>query len=252
MNQRYMTIVALLSLVIAVLGLTVLAQTSKVPKNVPLAIRKVRLNQKVFSPSKGQSITLNFEVSKSADIRMLIYDRQGFEVYHVDKPKAKSGKHSITWNGRKTDAKLAPGRVFLYVIQASTNRGEETVYNPADRTGGLEVKPLSFSFDKETGKLEYVLPKTCMIRLRAGLKDGMLSNTIFDWVPQTSGRHTYIWDGMNKSETMNLLKHPDLDINLTCYTLPENTIITTEAFTPFENTKKLSKDEKTTRLNHLF
>lgn len=206
-------------------------------KKGPFRITRVGLDQKSFNPSKGETVALSFEITKQADAQVAIYDRLGQKVRSFDMPDLEAGRHSITWNGRRANGKLAAGDVFLYVIEAETKDGRKTTYNPAKKTGGFEVKSLEYTLDRETGKIEYVLPKTCMIRIRAGLKDGMFGKSLFDWKPSTAGRHTYNWDGKDNSGWMNLLKHRDLDIRLTCYTLPENTIITTGAIVPFEPAK---------------
>lgn len=208
----------------------------------PLAISKVGLDHKSFNPSKGEEVTLNFEVNKQADVQVVVYDRLGQEMKRIKRPAFEADGH-VKWDGRRDDGKLAAGNVFLYTIEATANEDERVVYNPAEHTGGLIVKPHSYTFDNKTGKIEYVLPKTCMVRLRAGLKDGMLARTIFDWEPRTAGRHTENWDGKDMPGKMNLIKHPDLDLNLTCYTLPANTIIVRDNVPAFEPERNFISDK---------
>jgi len=202
-------------------------------EGTPLKVTRVGLDTKIFNPSKGETVILSFEITQPADVKIAIYDRLGRLVRSFDISDIEAGRHHITWDGRETDGNLAAGDVFLYVIKAKNKNGEETIYNRAMKTGGLNVKPLKYTLDRNTGKIEYVLPKACMIRIRAGLKDGMFGKTLFDWKPSTAGRHSYTWDGRDESGLMNLLKHQDLNIRLTCYTLPENTIITTGQVRPF-------------------
>jgi flagellar hook assembly protein FlgD len=204
-------------------GAKVVASANK----TPLAISKVGLDRKIFNPSNGENISLSFEINKKANVQVTIIDRLEQQVSSVRKSNLEQGRHSITWGGRRSDGKLAQGRVFLYVIQATAGLGEKAVYNPAEQTGGLVVRPHTYTFDRKSGRIEYVLPKACMVRLRAGLSEGMLVRTIFDWEPRTAGRHIYKWDGRDGSGFMNLSNHPELNLNLTCYTLPSNTIITT-------------------------
>lgn len=196
-----------------------------------LTISKVALNRKTFNPSNKQSVKVSFEISKKADVNVTIYDLRGRIVRRFKLPNIEAGKNSIEWDGRESKGRLAGGNVFLYVIDAASD-GQKTVYNPAAKTGGQLIKPHDYTFDKKSGKIEYVLPKTCMVRIRAGLKDGMLAKTIFDWKPQKAGRHIEMWDGKDVSGLMNLLKHPDLELKLTCYTLPANTIIVTGQAVP--------------------
>jgi len=214
-------------LFLAVVGVPVVA------KEGPLEIIRVGLDKKSFNPSKGEAVNVGFEITEQADVQVIVYDRLGTEVRSFGLPGIEAGRHSITWDGRRADGKPAAGDVFLYVIEARAEDGRKVTHNPARETGGLEVKPLEYTLDREAGRIEYVLPKACMIRVRAGLKDGMFGKSLFDWKPSTAGRHVYRWDGKDESGMMYLLKHHDLDLRLTCYTLPANTIITTGTVVPF-------------------
>lgn len=202
-----------------------------------MKVMKIALDRPTFDPSKGETVTLSFEINRQANVQVIIYDRLGREVRRFDMPTLEAGGHSVKWDGRRTDNERAQGNVFLYTIEASDNRGRRFVYNPAKKSGGQLTKPLEFSCDRKTGKMEYVLPKNCMLRLRAGLKNGMLARTIFDWQPFTAGRHKYEWDGKDETGTMSLLNHPELDLNLTPYALPANIVIVTDPV-PFESTEK--------------
>ena len=208
--------------------------TGAIPENEgSFKITRVGLDTKIFNPSKDETVTLGFEVTRQAGVQVVIYDALGQKVQSFDMPDLEAGRHSITWDGRRANGELAAGDIFLYVIEAKTKNGKKAAYNPAKETGGFMVKPLEYTLDKETGEIEYVLPKACMIRIRAGLKAGMFAKSLFDWRPNTAGRHSYKWDGKDNTGQMYLLKHPDLDIRLTCYTLPANTIITTGTIIPF-------------------
>ena len=223
------TCFGLLSIFLLLVNVTTCAGTTK---NGSLEITRVGLNKKSFNPSEGEKVVLSFETTKQADVQVYIYDCLGYEVRKFDMPEIETGRHSVTWDGRKEDGKLAAGNVFLYVIKAKTRDDRRATYNPSRRTGGFNVKTLEYTLDRDTGNIEYVLPKACMIRLRAGLEDGMLATTVFDWEPQVAGRHSYNWNGSDESGLMNILKHPELDLKLTCYTLPANTIIVTEEILP--------------------
>lgn len=200
-------------------------------KSTKLTISKVGLDRKTFNPSKNEAVRVNFEINRKADVHVIIYDRSGRQVRRFKPANTEAGKKSIEWDGRKSNGQLAGGEVFLYVIDAASN-GQKTVYNRAGKTCGQLIKPRDYTLDKKTGKIEYVLPKACMVRIRAGLKDSMLARTVFDWQGQKAGRHIEMWDGKDVSGLMNLLKHPDLELKLTCYTLPANTIIATGQTVP--------------------
>jgi hypothetical protein len=214
------------------------------PIKSPLKIIRVGLNKKSFNPSKGETVELYFEVTTQADVRVDIYDALGRRIRSFDMPGITAGKHSIKWNGLNTNGQPVAGNVFLYVIEASTKNGKKIVYNPVRKTGGFEAELLEYTLDRKTGKIEYVLPKACMVRIRAGLKDSMFAKSLMNWLPHTAGRHSFKWDGKDCSGKLNLFKHKDLQLRLTCYTLPENSIITTgepASFGPDKNTHQLRK-----------
>ena len=210
-------------------------------KGGSLKIDRVALSAKSFEPSKGESVTLGFEVTRDASARVDIYDWLGRKVRSIAISEAKAGRNSIVWDGKTTKGEVAAGEVFLYVIEAETKDGDKAVHNPSKKTGGIEVEPHEFNLDWETGKIEYVLPKSCVVRIRAGFTEGMCGMSVIDWSPKTSGRHEYVWDGKDTSGKINLLKHKDLDIRLSCYTLPSNSIIVTGKTTPFKADSITSK-----------
>ncbi len=218
----------------AFFGLAVVTDVTAQKKGL-FEVTRVKLDKKSFNPSAGEMVTLSFEITTRADAEVFIYDRLGGQVRNFAMPGLEAGRHSITWDGRDADGKLGAGDVFLYVIEARTKDGRKVIYNRAGRTGGLQVKTLEYTLDSDTGEIEYVLPKACMIRIRAGLEDGMFGNLLLDWKPSTAGRHTHQWDGMDSTGRMNLLNHRDLDIRLTCHTLPDNTIIATGSTIPLKS-----------------
>jgi hypothetical protein len=234
--RSFFTIVKVTSCCLLNVLLVAIVLGAPADKKGPFEVTRVGLDKKSFNPSSGEKVDLSFEITKQSDIRVFIYDRLGQEVQRFDKPALDAGRHSITWDGCDANGKLAAGDVFLYIIEAKTKGGDKATYNRAEETGGLEVKPLEYTLDRETGEIGYVLPKACMIRIRAGLKDGMFVKSLFDdWKPSDAGRHKLQWDGKDNSGQLYLLKHKDLDIRLTCYTLPENTIIMMGDIVPFES-----------------
>ncbi|MBU1086405.1 MAG: hypothetical protein KKD05_02685, partial [Candidatus Omnitrophica bacterium] len=116
------------------------------------------------------------------------------------------------------------GDIVIYTILAK-NGPEHYTYDPADKSAGNEMHVRDFTFDSDTGEIRYILPRACRIRLRAGLKESVLLKTIFDWQAQEAGEHKFIWDGKDESGNFALLKHPQLNLNLSAYTLPDNCII---------------------------
>ncbi len=214
---------------------------------VPLEIKNRKLDRKIFDPRKEKLVVLSFEIGHQANVNVRIYDWLGKEIRTLTDTSAGPGKCSFSWDGKATDGKIAKGSVFLYVIEVMDKDGTVLEYNPVDETSGKEAKTIEFTYDNKTGKTEYVLPKTCMVRLRAGLTGGMLATTIMDWQPQIAGRHSLTWDGKDTSGLLSLSRHPELSLNLTCYRLPENTILFRKEVVPFSAniSKEVLKKRKT-------
>lgn len=194
----------------------------------PLRISKVKLDKKEFAPSKKEIVNISFEINQPSQAQVLIYDRYGQEVKTMDASATQSVQYEIQWDGYINENQRPYGSLFLYVIKAKNENDKEVIYNPAPETGGELIKVYDYTYDKKTGQVEYVLPKVCMVRLRAGLGEGMLAKTVFDWQPQKAGRHTFKWDGKDDSGLLDLSQHPDLELKLTCYTLPDNVIIVSD------------------------
>lgn len=209
-------------------------------------INRVSLSSKSFDVSKNESVSVSFEITAVGDVNVCIYDVLAREIRCYAMPKLKSGRHSIAWDGKNSSGDLAAGDIFLYIIKATWQNGQTSVYNPADKTGGFEIKAAKFSLDREKQIIEYVLPKAAMVRIRAGLNSGFFAGAVVDWTPQTAGRHQYKWDGKDASGLLNLIKNPGLDLRLSCYSLPDNCIVVSG------NPKEIETNETLTESQNLF
>jgi flagellar hook assembly protein FlgD len=232
-----------LTIILLMCAISIANDTSETGNKIQ-EITKVKLESKIIDFTKSEKALLSFEITKDADVSVTFYNELGQEVQQLKIPAAKAGPHSIEWDGKDAQGKPVAGKVVLYVIEAVNADGRKTTYSPAKRTGGLEVKASDYSFYAKTGKIEYVLPKTCMVRIRAGLKDAVLVRTILDWEPQTAGRHILTWDGKDEGGLVDIGSHPDLELNLACYTLPANTIIVSGQVIPLPESGQGGKFEK--------
>ena len=212
-----------------------------------LAITNVAHNRQAFDPSAGQTVIIDFEINKPASVEITIYDWLGRKIRTFNQPNLDAGNYSIDWDGNTDENKPAAGEVFLYVIKATGEDGQTAVYNRAAKTGGYNPKKTKYKLDKDTGKIEYFLSKTCMVRLHVGLDEGMLARSIFEWKPHTAGRYIHQWNGKDESGLMEILNYPDLRINFVCYTLPENSIIKTGKLVPFAVGDNLTREQKKQR-----
>jgi hypothetical protein len=98
-------------------------------------------------------------------------------------------------------------------------------YDPSSSTGGEELLPQEFVFDRDTGTLKWIMPKAGYARLRIGLEGFPHLRTLMDWEPLEAGEQSLVWDGLDASGLIRLSEHPQLSIKLQAFALPWNTVI---------------------------
>ncbi len=193
-----------------------------------LNISNVSLDKKSFNPSQGEVVKIRYRLSKEANVTIKLYDSDG-NLLRILKPKGidRKGYNERIWDGKDDSGRILPGEVYIYTIEAKdTSKDEFFIYDMADETGGIELVLRELNFDNKTGEIDYILPKAARVRIRIGLKEGgPLLSTLLDWQPQEAGRHSITWDGMDSSGVLNLLGNPNIIVNISSFSLPENSII---------------------------
>ena len=234
MNRKRILAMTFLTIVLSVCQDAVAAQP-------PLRIEKVSVKPKTVDLSKAEKAALTFETTRDAFLTITLRDENANVLNRFELGLKPKGKQIFEWDGSSspnssTDLSPPPallgedGRgvrtdVVLYTIDARTEDSQYAAYDPAPETGGVDLKFPKFSLDKKTGRIEFILPQAARVRLRAGLVEGALLNTLFDWIAQEAGAHEFHWDGLDKSGQVNFLKHPELNLNLNAFSLPDNSII---------------------------
>lgn len=231
-----MTVVLSLALV-----LSITIDVSAQQKSGAFKVHRVKLDRKSFDPSKGESVSVSFEITHRADVTVKVYDQLGQEVWQNRLTDRNAGRQSTKWDGLASTGGRAKGSVFLYVIEAIDGQGRKAKYNPVSKSGGVQTWPQEFTNDSP-GELEYVLPKTCMVRLRPNLKDGPFFGPVIEWEPKPAGRHTLAWDGKDSSGMVKLFGQHKLNLQMDCYTLPSNTIIVTGDVLPLSYDKSITDE----------
>ena len=191
----------------------------------PPRIDKVSVNPKTVDLSRGETVTLHFETTEEAFLGISLRDEDWNQIHRFELGLKPAGMQTLVWDGRDKNGAFVSTYVVIYSIDARTEDNRYAHYDPAPQTGGLETEDMKFTLERETGLVSYILPKASRVRLRAGLVDGALLNTLYDWRPEEAGRHEFSWNGLDKSGEMNLLEHPKLNMNLNAFSLPDNTII---------------------------
>lgn len=187
-------------------------------------ISQVALSQKVIDLSKEEKAAINFRLSEKAQVDLKIYDEENALIRELKGEKTlKKGKHAIAWDGLDQEGEQVVSGVYIYVLEA---RGKSRfLYDPRDQTGGEEVFVENLSWDVKKSVIKYLLPKASYVRIRIGLKDGVFLGTLQDWSPLEAGEKELPWEGRDLSGHFDLTKHPEAQINISAFALPDNAII---------------------------
>ncbi len=127
-----------------------------------LEISRVAVEPKELSTPGRDSVTVMFSVSAPCRAVLRISDRWRRLVRTVDLGQLDAGEHSAAWDGRDDTGMLCRGNRFLYTLTARDERRNTVIHDPAEQGAGLEVRPRKFTFDREIGRITYVLPKSAI------------------------------------------------------------------------------------------
>jgi 1,4-alpha-glucan branching enzyme len=85
----------------------------------PTVLRKYSLSQNYPNPF-NPSTTIEFEIAKSSQVQIKIYDILGREVRELVNNKLAAGRYDILWDGKNQHGISVGSGVFIYEIQAKT------------------------------------------------------------------------------------------------------------------------------------
>lgn len=194
-------------------------------RDVPLKIKNISLNQKIFHPADDEAAVIRFAISEDALTTVNIYNRHDLLVRTLIKDKElEAGGQAVEWDGTNDLGQPLPAGAYVYTILAEKN-GESALYDPADRTGGNLLKVRKPLLDEDKGEISYVMPKAGIVRIRAGIKEGAHLRTLIDWEPRAGGKNTEKWDGKDASGLIDLFKIPEREVFIFAYSLPDNAVI---------------------------
>lgn len=186
------------------------------------ALSRVRVEPKTLR--SGAECAVRFSCESAATTRVDVFDDRGFVVRSLDLGDLEPGDHEATWDGRSDTGAPVPSGVYRYAIVAQSPAGI-AIHEPSDTTGGEEILPLEFTFERASGLLHWIMPRAGRARLRAGITDYPHLVTLLDWTPLEAGPHSVVWDGFDASGLVHFVDHPDQVILLSLYALPDNTIL---------------------------
>ncbi len=219
--------------------------------SLKLTITNVSLDKKIFNPSKDEVVKIRYRLSKQGLVTIKIYDSDDNLVRILEPAEVdKQGYNEKTWDGKDNRNNILPDEAYIYTIEGKDiSNNEKFRYDISDETGGIELTLRELNFNKETGEIDYLLPKAARVRIRIGITEGgPLLRTLLNWEPQKAGKHSLKWDGMDSSGIMSLLGKENIFGNIANFSLPENSVLLeggdNKIYTPMGTGLKIEGVEK--------
>lgn len=188
-------------------------------------ISRVGVEPKTLDLGSGGAVRIRYTLDRAADVWVDVVTEEGVVARRLSAGRQSAGSHEVVWDGRTAHIVPVPDGVYRYAIHARTHEGPETVHNPSSSTGGEELTPREFTFDRAGGVFRWVMPKAGRVRLRIGIQGFPHLRTLLDWEPLEAGPQQLAWDGMDASRLIRAQDHPNLLIKLSAFALADNTII---------------------------
>jgi len=206
---------------------------------IPVDISGVVVSPKSFNPSVGQIVTIGCKLAVAAVVSISIYGPNGELIRELyDEASLAAGNHRLVWDGKDSEGDIVRDEAYFFVIEArapATNdddveTAEKTApvvarYDPLEFSGGELINPQEFHFKPKDNSISYVLPKPARVRIRAGVDNGPMLNTMVNWQPRVRGLCTEVWRGKDRQGVRHFSTRPDCFLTSMAYALPENSII---------------------------
>jgi len=170
---------------------------------------------------------IHFRISEPAHVTLHIFDGRDLEIRRVESAGLlDTGEHVLTWDGKDSRGTAAPYEAYVYTLSAVTAAGDSVEHDLTDSTGGEGLIPKDVRWDAIAHEITYVLERPARVNVRIGMANGgPLLRTLIDWVPRTGGLQREKWDGYDASHVLDVSTHPNLDIGVNAFALPDNTIL---------------------------
>ncbi|AUB82047.1 hypothetical protein [Candidatus Thiodictyon syntrophicum] len=185
------------------------------------------IGKPVFNPAAGEAMDLSLGLKRSGRVTLRVFDAQWREVaVPVQDADLGAGPHKLSWDGHDADAAIVPNEAYFFTVEVVGADGSTEIYDPTAFSGGIESDISEAELDRLQGTFHYRLPGPARVNIRIGLESGPLLLTLVDWEPRTSGQISEYWDGRDRDGLLDLYEHPKRKIIITCFTLPDNSVIT--------------------------
>ncbi len=192
-----------------------------------LVISDVSAAPPAFDPASGARTRIRFRISEPARVQLHVYDARNLEVRSIAAEELlPPGEHELAWDGKDARGRIVPAEAYVYTLEASSERGRSTLWDLTDLSGGDQLEVLDTRWEPGSREIHYILPAAARLRIRAGLKNGgPLLATPLDWVPRAAGTRVATWDGKDASGVLDLSEHPELQLRVEAFSLPQNSLL---------------------------
>lgn len=160
-------------------------------------------------------------------MRLRIYDGRDLLVREISSAdKLEPGEHRLAWDGKDRAGRILPPEAYVYTLEGTSPTGVSVEYDLTDISGNRELPWPEARYDAGTRTIRYELPVPARVNVRVGLANsGPLLKTVVDWVARTRGAHQEPWDGYDEARVLDASRHPELQITVSTWALPDNAVI---------------------------
>lgn len=192
-----------------------------------LEITNVSAEPRVVMATDQRLVTVRFQLSEPASVRLQIFDGRDLLVQSIDSGQLlHAGDNRLAWDLRDQEGRPVPPEAYRFTLLGETQTGTQVEHDLTDVTAGGEVKTTQVAWDAQAKVIRYRLPTPARVNIRLGLQNnGPLLRTLIDWVVRDAGEHQEPWDGFDASRVLDLSKHPKLQIAVDAFGLSDNAII---------------------------
>lgn len=191
-----------------------------------VAILNVSHDKRMISPGKHEQVTIRFELTQPAVVRMDIFDSRDLLIKTIgSRNMLMEGEHALSWDGHDELGRVVPSEIYRYTLSAYVEGEKRAEYDISDLTGGEKIIIDNIKWNPDKKHIEYLLPKAVRVNLRIGIKNnGPMLRTLVNWEPRMPGFVKEEWDGFDQSRLVDLSHHKDILVTANAYSLSDNAI----------------------------
>ena len=190
-----------------------------------LQITQVSATPKIIHLKKHDAALIRFHVNKPASVCTKIFDARDMLVWRECSKNLPAGTHQMQWPVTAENGQPARPEAYFYVVEATTDAGEKSVYDLTDVTGGETLRIDNANYDSKKKMVILTAPKLGRYFIRAGISQSFAVNTLINNELLTEGRQEIRWDGFDASHVFSVAEHPNLLVGGFGYGLSENAIV---------------------------